>query len=145
MPTQASFHAASTLVTAGVVEGAFGVFGEGLVVTALIFVDGAGFVGVEGGFGGSVALDFAGEGLVGFGPGGHADEVALHEVAAQHAQSAQLVGGRDPLGDDLHVECVRELHDGPHDRVVVAADAEAPCFTTVELQHVGFAGAQGVE
>ncbi len=71
--------------------------------------------------------------------------MALHHVAAQHPESAQLVRRGDPLGHHLHVEGVGELDDGAHDWVVVAVGPEHAGDCAVELENVGFAGAQRSE
>ncbi len=68
--------------------------------------------------------------------------MTLHQVAPEHAQATQLVGGGDPFGHHLHVERVRQLDDGSHDGVVVAAGAQHAGDRAVELQHVGLARAQ---
>ena len=71
-----------------------------------------------------------------------AQQVALHHVAAQHAQAAQLIGRRHPLGHHLHVERMSQLDDGTHDGVVVAGGAEHAGNGAIEFQHVGLARAE---
>ena len=42
-------------------------------------------------------------------------------MAAEPAQLVELLGRLDPLGDDLELEGLRQVHDGPHDGVVMRA------------------------
>ena len=65
-----------------------------------------------------------------------ADEVALHEVAAAAREELALRLGLDALGDDAHVERVRQRDDGGDDRALLAVLRQLGDEAAVDLQLV---------
>src|SRR5690349_17616064 len=66
----------------------------------------------------------------------HADQVALHLVAAQEAQQPRVLLGLDALGDHPQPQRVRERDDGRHQRERARVLAHAHHERAVDLERL---------